>query len=309
MRRVLLVGAGEVGGKHLDALAGATDLAVAGIADPAPRAELPHGVPVFGSWESALAAVSPELVIVAVPPGAALTVARAAAANGAAVLVEKPVVLDPAALTGEDEGIFVGFQPHFAPGLDTLLADPPMVERAEVRLAVRRDAHYFQGWRCHFATAGGVLHQQAVHGLALALRLMPGDVENTAAVTVHGRELGEMEDGIAAVVTLPEGRAVIVDARIDHQGPPHHEVTLHLADGRRLDVRGRNLEAGLGDPAAAPTHEELRRRMYTAVLAAADGGAVHPCLFPLSALRRPLEVIDRVYRDAHVVRAARPAAV
>jgi hypothetical protein len=47
--------------------------------------------------------------------------------------------------------------------------------------------------------------------------------------------------------------------------------------------------------------------MYTAVLDAADGQPAHPCLFPLKALRRPLEVIDRVYRDAHVVRAAHAA--
>ena len=41
---------------------------------------------------------------------------------------------------------------------------------------------------------------------------------------------------------------------------------------------------------------------------AADGRPAHPCLFPLTALRRPLEVIDRVYRDARVVRAAHAAA-
>jgi len=159
VRRVLLVGAGEVGGKHLAAL---NHLAVVGIADPAPSTELPQGIPVFASWESALAKLSPELVIVAVPPGTALTVARAAAASGAAVLVEKPAVLDPAALTDADTdaGIFVAFQPHFAPGLHTLLSNPPDVERAEVSLAVRRDASYFRGWRRHFATAGGILHQQ-----------------------------------------------------------------------------------------------------------------------------------------------------
>jgi len=299
VRRVLLVGAGEVGGKHLAAL---NHLAVVGIADPAPSTELPEGIPVFASWESALAKVSPELVVVAVPPGTALTVARAAAASGAAVLVEKPAVLDPAALTDADTdaGIFVAFQPHFAPGLDTLLSNPPDVERAEVSLAVRRDASYFRGWRRHFATAGGILHQQAVHGLALALRLLPGTVEKTEALMLHRRGLAEMEDRITATITLTGGRTLSIDARIDHDGPPHHELTLHCADGRRLDVRGRNLEAGLGD--LTVTHEELRRRMYRAVLAAADGHPVHPCLFPLPALRRPLEVIDRVYRDAHVVR-------
>ena len=125
---------------------------------------------------------------------------------------------------------------------------------------------------------------------------------------VHRRGLAETEDHVTAAITLTGGATVHVDARVDHPGPPTHELVLHLADGRRLEVHGRNLEAGLGEPAAAPTHEELRRAMYAAVLDAADGRPAHPCLFPLTALRRPLEVIDRVYRDARVVRAAHAAA-
>lgn len=310
MRRVLLVGAGEVGAKHLAALAHAPGLAVAGVADPAPQTQVPGGVPVFASWRPALRAVAPDLVVVAAPPGTALTAARDAAAAGAAVLVEKPAATDPAALAPRpgDGRIFVAFQPHFAPGLARLLAYPPAVVRAEVLLAVRRDPGYFRGWRRTYATAGGVLHQQAIHGLALALRLLPGAVENIDATVAHRRGLAETEDQVTAAVTLASGATVHVDARVDHNGPPGHELVLHLADGRRLEVRGRNLEAGLGELAVAPTHEELRRAMYAAVLDAADGRDAHPCLFPLTALRRPLEVIDRVYRDATVVRAAHATA-
>ena len=304
MRRVLLVGAGEVGAKHLDALAGADGLTVAGVADPFPRAALPPNTPVFASWRAALAALSPQLVVVAAPPGIALAAARDAAAAGAMVVVEKPATLDPAALAPRpgDERIFVGFQPHFAPGLDGLLARPPAVERAEVVLAVQRDPGYFRDWRRSYATAGGVLHQQAIHGLTLALRLLSSAVEQVDAEVAHLRGLAESEDRVTADLTLAGGRTLHVAASIDQPGPPRHEVFLHLADGRRLAVRGRNLEAGLGDPADAPTHEQLRRRMYSAVLDAA-WQPPHPCLFPLSALRRPLEVIDRVYRDARRVRA------
>ncbi|MFJ8388590.1 Gfo/Idh/MocA family protein [Streptomyces sp. NPDC094438] len=310
MTRVLLVGAGEVGVKHLAALSEADHLTVAGIADPAPRTEPPPGIASFASWRPALTALKPDLVVVAAPPGTALTAAREAAASGAAVIVEKPVATDPAALTPRpgDERIFVGFQPHFAPLLGGLLAQPPAVERAEVRLAVRRDPAYFRDWRRTYATAGGVLHQQAIHGLALALRLMPGDVDNVTAAVVHRRGLSETEDRITADIELTGGRRVHVDAQVDHEGLPAHELALQLADGQRLYVRGRNLEAGLGDPAAAPTHEQLRRLMYAAALDAAAGGPTHPSLFPLSALRRLLEVIDRVYRDATCVRAAHPAA-
>ncbi|MER6916076.1 Gfo/Idh/MocA family oxidoreductase [Streptomyces sp. NPDC000594] len=311
MRRVLLVGAGEVGVKHLAALAVMPGVTVAGVADPAPRtALLPQGVQVFASTPVALAALSPDLVVVAAPPGVALTAAREAAGAGAAVVVEKPATTDPAALAPRsgDGRVFVGFQPHFAPGLARLLAERPAVVRAEVTLAVRRDPAYFRSWRRSYATAGGVLHQQAVHGLALALRLMPGTVETADATVVHRRGLAETEDHVTAALALTGGRTVHVDARVDHHGPPRHKLDLHLADGRRLHVRGRNLGAGLGDPAAAPTDEELRRAMYAAVLDAADGRPIHPCLFPLTALRRPLEVIDRVYRDARIVRAHAAAA-
>lgn len=310
MRRVLLVGAGEVGAKHLAALAETPGIEVAGVADPTPRVVLPPGVPVFASRRAALKALTPDLVVVAAPPGTALTAARDAAATGAIVLVEKPATTDPAALTPrEDDGrIFVAFQPHFAPGLDRLLADSSAVVRAEVSLAVRRDPSYFRGWRRTYATAGGVLHQQAIHGLALALRLMPGEVDMVDAAVAHRRGLAETEDHVAAAIALVGGHTVHVDACVDHHGPPRHELVLHLADGPRLHVRGRNLEAGLGELAAAPTHAELRRAMYAAVLEAAEGGPAHPCLFPLPALRRPLEVIDRVYRDARVVRAANAAA-
>ncbi|MFJ6661295.1 Gfo/Idh/MocA family protein [Streptomyces sp. NPDC091377] len=310
MKRALLVGAGEVGAKHLTALSGTPGLAVAGVADPAPRTDVPRGVPLFASWRAALRAVTPDLVVVAAPPGTALAAARDAAQTGAAVLVEKPGTTDPAALAPRpgDGRVFVAFQPHFAPGLDALLAERPAVVRAEVRLAVRRDPGYFRGWRRTYAAAGGVLHQQAIHGLALALRFVPGDVEVIDAAVTHCRGLAETEDHVAAAITLSGGATVQVDARVDHDGPPAHELVLHLADGRRLDVRGRNLEAGLGEIAAAPTHEELRRAMYAAVLDAAEGRPAHPCLFPLTALRRPLEVIDRVYRDARVVRAAHAAA-
>ncbi|MET8813874.1 Gfo/Idh/MocA family oxidoreductase [Streptomyces sp. NPDC004549] len=309
MSRVLLVGAGEVGSRHLAALAGAPGLTVCGVADPAPSAEVPGGVPVFASWRSALTALAPDLVVVAAPPGTALAVARAAARADAAVLVEKPTTTVLAALAPEpgDRRIFVGFQPHFAPGLPALLAQPPAVDRAEVRLAVRRDPHYYRGWRRSYATAGGVLHQQAIHGLALVLRLMPGDIDTIDATAVHRRALAETEDHITAIVTLSGGATVHIDARVDHPGPPVHEVVLHLADGRRLQVRGRNLEAGLGAMTAAPTHEDLRRVMYAAVLDTVSGRPPHPCLFPLTALRRPMEVIDRVYRDARVVRAAHAA--
>ncbi|WNI18085.1 Gfo/Idh/MocA family protein [Actinacidiphila sp. ITFR-21] len=311
MRRVLLGGAGEVGMKHLDALNGTESTTVVAVADPRPVTGLPAGLPRLAHWHNALERFAPDLVVVAVPPGTALEVARGAARTGATVLVEKPVTVRAADLgrpEPADERIFVAFQPHFAPGLPGLLDHKAEVRRAEVTLVCRRDRAYYRTWRTHWATSGGVLHQQAIHGLALALRLLPpGDIASCDALVRHERQWAESEDHVTAEITFDSGAVLTVDARVDSDQPPRHDVLLHLRSGEHLHVRGRNLEAGLGPAEAAPDDRTLRREMYRALPAPGTGGLSHhhPSLFPLGALARPLEVIDHVYRTAHHLSPAR----
>jgi predicted dehydrogenase len=302
MTRTLLIGAGQVGRKHLTALAVTPHLAVVGIAEPAPLpAALAAGVPVFTEYRRALATVRPELVVVATPPGTSLRIAREAAATGARVLVEKPVVIDPEELEPDvlDARIAVAFQPHFAPGLADLLTRPPAITRAHVVLSCRRDAHYYRGWRARWASAGGILHQQAAHGLALALRLLPELAPRSCVASVeHRRQFGEAEDRVQASIGFGEGRELVLDGRVDSDDPPCHEVRLTCASGRVLSIAGRNLEAGLGEDITAVSHTELRSRLYRALIDLDRGGPAHPCLFPLGELRPVLEVIAGVYRAA-----------
>lgn len=161
-------------------------------------------------------------------------------------------------------------------------------------------------WGRHPASAAGGCNP-CRSGVEFAVA-NPLDELEPAIRAEHKDTVAETEDHVIAVLALSGGATVQINARVDHPGPPAHELILHLTDGRRLHVRGRNLEAGLGEIAAAPTHEELRRAMYAAALNAAEGHPAHPCLFSMTALRRPLEVIDRVYRDARVVRTAYAAA-
>ncbi|MDT0489742.1 Gfo/Idh/MocA family oxidoreductase [Streptomyces griseus] len=312
MKRVLLIGSGEVGTKHAKALMRADGLELVAVADPAPAVAPPAGVPLLEGWGGALSRFGPDLVVVATPPGTALNAARTAARGGATVLVEKPVTLDPAHLTpvAEDARIFVAFQPHFAPGIAELLRQRPTVRRAEVTLVCRRDRAYYRGWRTRYATAGGILHQQAIHGLALALRLLPATAIASCTTTVDRvRRWAESEDRITTMTTFADDTVLTVDAQVDSDEERRHEVTLHLDDGQRLHIRGRNLEAGLGDPSSAPGDLELRQAMYRAL--PSDGTSPahhHSSLFPLSELRRTLEVIDRVYRTTRTVSEAGTAA-
>ena len=142
-------------------------------------------------------------------------------------------------------------------------------------------------------------------GLVLALRLMDGPAAVRAAAVHHPRDLEESEDRISVDLGLSGGRRIEINARVDADSDAdrHHTVLLHTRDRRTLAVRGRNLEAGLGEPATAPTDRELRVQMYTAAMNASHAPARHhPCLFPLRALGRPLEVIDGIYRHAYTHR-------
>ncbi|MFJ6438799.1 Gfo/Idh/MocA family protein [Streptomyces sp. NPDC091416] len=311
MRRVLLIGSGEVGAKHAHSLTRTDGMDLVGVADPAPVVAPPAGVLLLTRWETALERLAPDVVVVATPPGTALVAARAAARSGATVLVEKPVTLDPADLAPEpeDNRIFVAFQPHFAPGLAALLEQQPTARQAAVTLVCRRDRAYYRSWRTHYATAGGVLHQQAIHGLALALRLLPPSPIASCTAEVHRvRQWAESEDRITATIAFDDAAVLTVDARVDSVDQTRrHEVTLHLDDGQHVHVRGRNLEAGLDDPLSAPGDLELRQAMYRALPAGAPGPR-HPSLFPLPQLRRTLEVIDYAYRTARNVSEAGTAA-
>ncbi|MEU3227441.1 Gfo/Idh/MocA family oxidoreductase [Streptomyces sp. NPDC006976] len=309
MRRALLIGCGEVGAKHADALTLADGLDLVAVADPSPVVTPPSGVPLVLGWRAALKEYVPDVVVVATPPGLALVAARAAARAGAVVLVEKPAAITTADLRPleEDHRVFVAFQPHFAPGLAWLLSQSPAARRAAVRLVCRRDRGYYRDWRTRYATAGGILHQQAIHGLALALRLLPpGPIRSSTAEVHRIRQWGESEDRVTATVSFETGAELTVDARVDSDEPRRHDVSLHFDDGQELHVRGRNLEVGLGRPQSAPNDRTLRLAMYRA-LPAGDTGPHHPCLFPLSELRRTLEVIDHAYRNARTVPEAGPA--
>ncbi|MFI0937304.1 Gfo/Idh/MocA family protein [Streptomyces sp. NPDC021020] len=310
MKRALLIGYGEVGTKHAQALTGTSGVDLVAVADPAPVVAPPAGVPLLADWGTALEDFAPDMVVVATPPGTALVAARAAARAGATVLVEKPATLDPSELAPapEDDRIFVGFQPHFAPGLAQLLNQAPPVQRAAVTLVCRRDIGYYRDWRTRYATAGGILHQQAIHGLALALRLLPVQPVTGCTSEVHRvRRWAESEDRITATISFEGGALLTVDARVDSDAPRRHEVSLHLDDGRHVQVRGHNLEAGLGRPEAAPSDLMLRQAMYRALPADGDAGPRHPSLFPLPQLRRTLEVINHAYRNARTAPAARTA--
>ncbi len=329
MIRVLLVGLGEVGRKHLAVLRSLPEVHVCGVVDTSEQchrqARVPE-VPWFTDHRTALRETIPHVVTIATPPGIAAPVAADALDADTHVLAEKPVVLHPDQLDclvqhPLSHRVSVAFQTHLAPGVPELLArhDGSPLTEALVTLRCRRDRAYYTGWRGRFSIAGGVLHQQAIHGVALVLRLWASDdpVVQVQAHVVNRRLWKEPEDRIWAHYTFASGGRLTVDAQVDNPERMTHSVLLRFADGRAASVGGRNLELGVleSGQVVVPhvSHAVLRRKLYRAVFAQRAGA---PCPVPCSLpeLRRTLEVISRAYPGVPAagraaVRAAQPAVV
>jgi predicted dehydrogenase len=200
--------------------------------------------------------------------------------------------------------VFVAFQTHFARGLADLVEDAGLRGdaglRALVTLSRRRDPDYYRGWRRTYATAGGVLHQQAIHGVALALRWWPpGDaVAACRSVVVHRRRWKAVEDEVHAVIRFASGRELQIAASVDSPADARHTLVLQGSSGRVVVVDGRNLEYGVldGSPPRRVTHEELRAELYRALITVVRGGPAHRLLYPLASLPWPLEVLRHVYQ-------------
>ena len=182
--------------------------------------------PCFASLETLLAAPGLDLVLVLTPPAAHLPVARAAAAAGKHLLVEKPLEFDAAraaelVAVAAAAGVTLGvvFQHRFRPAalrLRAALAGGELGEPLSASASIRwwRDAGYFAeaGRGMQARDGGGVLLTQAIHTLDLLLHLM-GPVAGAAAFarTSPLRAI-DTEDIVAACLRFSNGAIGTLDA-------------------------------------------------------------------------------------------------
>jgi predicted dehydrogenase len=260
--RVAVVGCGDIGGHHLDAilapsidgLDGADGLdgldgadggvRVVGVGDVDERrraqASARAGCPGFADLTALLDAVAPDVVHICTPHHRHADLAGQCLARDVSVLVEKPIAHTLAdgerlARAARDSRAMLGvcFQNRYndtARRLRELLdgggLGPVLGARASVSWS--RDAAYYSGrdWRGRWATAGGgVLMNQAIHTLDL-LRWYLGPVTEvngtTATLALPG--LIEVEDTAAL--------------RMRHRGPDGDTVTstLYATNGHVEDA-------------------------------------------------------------------------
>jgi predicted dehydrogenase len=307
--RIGLVGAGFIGGRHLDSLASQDGVRVVAVADPqVERAEqlaARAGARAHPGWEELLDAEELDALYVCVPPHGHGAVEEAAVDRGLPLFVEKPLAADLAtaerlAARIEKAGLLtsVGYHWRYLDTLErarALLADAP----ARMVLAAWLDKAPTAPWWARHDQSGGQTVEQATHLFDVARVLVgevvggsavgsrspagPGDIldVSTAALRFESGAVGSFSTSCL----LPRGHRIGVELVSPGLGLwlTEHRLVVDDADGERtIDRRVDPILAedrafvaavrGEGDDVRTPYAEALRtHRLVTAVAAAAGG--------------------------------------
>jgi predicted dehydrogenase len=281
--------------------------------------------PVFGSLDALLSAPGLDLVLVLTPPGAHLPVARAAAAAGKHLLVEKPLER-MAAEAGElvqaarDAGVRLGvvFQHRFRPAalrLKQAVAGGELGSLLSCSASIRwwRDAAYFAqpGRGMKARDGGGVLLTQAIHTLDLLLHIAGPLARVGALARTSGLRAIDTEDMAAAALCFANGAIGALDATtVAEPGYPERiefagtggSASL-VAERLELHVKGRPAEVvegamaggGGADPMAFDhgPHRAMIAELCAAITEgrppANDGASGLPVLHAIEAMLRSAE--------------------
>ncbi|MGH3148741.1 MAG: Gfo/Idh/MocA family protein [Rubrobacter sp.] len=240
-----LVGAGFMGGVHLNAYAGIPEVEVVGVADARPEnaaaAAALVGARPYASYEELVASEEVEVVDVCLPTSFHRDVAVEAAGDGKHVILEKPIArtLNDAAeileaFSGEGPRLFVGHVVRFFP---EYVAIKKMVDRGEFGtvgvVRTSRRSPFLMGWNDWYAdwrASGGVLLDLVVHDFDF-LRWTLGEVERVYARGVLGREYNRLD---YALVTLrfQNGAIAHVEGHWGYPGPFNYRI--EVAGSRAL---------------------------------------------------------------------------
>jgi len=220
-----------------------------------------------------------DLAIVATPPNVCLDIAAELYSASNVLLLEKPVSLsrtDVEMFLSEfgTEKCFVGFQHLFSDDYQQFRSvhrDAGDLQRVDLRLSWFRSKKYFSGWRADRAAAGGILHHQAIHGMALVHRSVGlGDYRSCSATPVfeHSRPGFPSEDRVECFIPLFGGAEFRIDARVDARGLPEHQLTYIYSGGRLPAPVGGELSFFRIDLQSTEAHARSRAKMLKCALAA-----------------------------------------
>src|SRR5215211_1443017 len=243
--RVGLVGAGFMGGVHLNAYAAIPEVEVVGVADARVEAAVAGakmvGARPYASFEELVSAEDVEVVDVCLPTAFHKDLALKAAGDGKHVILEKPIArtIEDAreileAFSGGGPRLFVGHVVRFFPeyvGIKDKIEAGELGTIGVVRTS--RRSPFLRGWNDWYAdwrVSGGVLVDLLIHDFDF-LRWTLGNIERVYARGVQGREYNRLD---YALVTLRfEGGAIAhVEGHWGYPGPFHYSI--EVAGSRAL---------------------------------------------------------------------------
>jgi predicted dehydrogenase len=207
VKRVLVVGGGLIGIRHVQAVQAHDGCTLVGLVDPDPRIDAGPGITRFADMAEVPDSV--DGAIIATPTGLHADHGIAAARRGWHVLIEKPVAADlqgalalQATLDSAGVGSLVGHHRRYhAPvrQLRAMLADGVIGTPVTASLiwAMRKPDRYFEGnWR----TAGGSpVLINLVHDIDI-LRFVMGDISDVVCLPGQPlRDSGRIESGAVAL--------------------------------------------------------------------------------------------------------------
>jgi UDP-N-acetylglucosamine 3-dehydrogenase len=235
--RVGLVGAGFMGGVHLDAYAGIPDAEVVGVADARIEAAVAGaemvGARPYASYEELVAAEDVEVVDVCLPTAFHRDLAVRAAGEGRHVILEKPIARTMKdarevveAFSGDGPHLFVGHVVRFFPeylGIKEKIDAGDLGTVGVVRTS--RRSPFLLGWNDWYAdwrVSGGVLLDLVIHDFDF-LRWTLGEVQRVYARGILGREYNRL-DYVLATLRFESGAIAHVEGHWGYPGPFNYSI-------------------------------------------------------------------------------------
>jgi predicted dehydrogenase len=241
--RVGLVGAGFMGGVHLNAYAGIPEAEVVGVADARLEAAVAGaemvGARPYASYEELVAAEDVEVVDVCLPTAFHKDLALRAADEGRHVILEKPIartmedaqqILD--AFSDAGPRLFVGHVVRFFPeyvGIKHKIDAGDLGTIGVVRTS--RRSPFLLGWNDWYAdwrVSGGVLLDLVIHDFDY-LRWTLGEAERVYARGLLGREYNRL-DYVLVTLRFESGAIAHVEGHWGYPGSFNYSIEVAGSD-------------------------------------------------------------------------------
>ncbi len=217
MTRLAVIGLGDIGRRHIQAIATVDGAELAAVVEPGPNgpSATPDGVPLFADIDAMLAKVTPDGCILATPNATHVPLARKLVAAGIPVLVEKPIAdsvaaADALADAAEAAGVPVLVGHHrrhnaLVQEARRIVRDGLIGEITAVQatfLVRKPDAYYEVAWRRQ--PGGGPILINLIHDID-NLRFIVGEIVAVQGAVSSARRGNRVEDTAAALLTFANG--------------------------------------------------------------------------------------------------------